>query len=511
VTDKDYLRAQRELWEPATGPNGMSRRKFLQALGLGTGAALAAPTLLSRFEAFAAADTGATDGILVLVMLGGGNDALNTLVPFNDAKYHSFRPTLGYGAPNSGSRATLSINDANFGLNPHLTSLQARYLKNQVAFVRGVGYNPPDMSHFTSMGYWMQGWKDAPPMQYANGWVGRFMDSLPGASTNALLGACIGSSVPLHMIGSSARAAGIPQDISGAFGIDRSKPYDARMFDAFSSYANTSSGKGQWGDLVAKTGQSSMTVANTVQPAYVGSLGDDDLVQQLTLTARLINLNLGTRVFHTHLGSFDTHGDQEDLHGRLLTSLDAGIEALFTNLSAAQRSRVTLLTFSEFGRRVQENSGGTDHGAAGLDIVVGDNVKGGLYGNQPSLTDLDTNGNLKASTDFRAVYAEMLSSWLGADPVPILGQDYPRLGLFTGTPTATTSTSTTATTLPPGATTTLGSTTTTTTTTLGNQPAPPDSVPDPSTTTTTTTLDPTTTPETVPRRHRTRRWRGLSN
>jgi uncharacterized protein (DUF1501 family) len=504
VTDKDYLRAQRELWEPATGPNGMSRRKFLQALGLGTGAALAAPTLLSRFEAFAAADTSATDGILVLVMLGGGNDGLNTLVPFNDAKYHALRPTLGYGAPNSGSRATLSINDANFGLNPHLTSLQARYLKNQVAFVRGVGYNPSDMSHFTSMGYWMQGWKDAPPMQYANGWVGRYMDSLPGASTNALLGACIGSSVPLHMIGSSARAAGIPQDISGAFGIDRSKPYDARMFDAFSSYANTPNGKGQWADLVAKTGQSSMTVANTVQPAYVGSLGDDDLVQQLTLTARLINLNLGTRVFHTHLESFDTHGDQEDLHGRLLTSLDAGIEALFTNLSAAQQSRVTLLTFSEFGRRPQENSGGTDHGAAGLDIVVGAKVKGGLYGGQPSLTDLDANGNMKAGTDFRAVYAEMLSSWLGADPVPILGQDYPRLGLFTGAPAATTtSTSTTATTLPPVS-------TTTSTTTLGN-PAPPDSVPDPSTTTTTTTLAPTTTPETVPRRHRTRRSRDLSN
>ena len=294
VTDKDYLRARRELWEPATGPNGMSRRKFLQALGVGTGAALAAPSLLSRFEAFAADDS-STDGILVLVMLAGGNDGLNTLVPFNDPKYHALRPVLGYNAPGSATRATLSINDPNLGLHPSLTRLKARYLQNQVAFVNGVGYNPPDMSHFNSMGFWMNGWKDAPPMNYANGWVGRYMDTLPGASTNALLGACIGSSVPVHMIGSTARAAGIPQDISGAFGLNRSKPYDARMFDAFAAYGDTPTGKGQWAELVAKTNKSTMTVAQSVQPAYAGSLGDDDLVQQLTLVARLINLNLGTR------------------------------------------------------------------------------------------------------------------------------------------------------------------------------------------------------------------------
>lgn len=529
MTDKDYLRAQRELWEPATGPNGMSRRKFLQALGVGAGAALAAPSLMSRFEAFAADDS-TTNGILVLVMLGGGNDGLNTLVPFNDAKYRSLRPALRYDPPGAGARAALSINDPNFGLNPNLPRLKASYLQNRVAFVNGVGYNPADMSHFSSMGYWMNGWKDAPPQQYANGWVGRYMDSLPGASTNALLGACIGSSVPLHMIGTSARAAGIPQDIGGAFGLNRSKPYDARMFDAFAAYGNTPTGKGQWADLVANTNKSSMTVAQAVQPAYAGALGGDDLVRQLTLTARLINLNLGTRVFHTHLSNFDTHGDQESMHSRLLASLDAGIEALFANLSAAQRPRVTLLTFSEFGRRPDEASNGTDHGAAGLDILVGDKVKGGLYGEQPSLTDLDSHGNLKASTDFRAVYAEMLDSWLGADPVPILGKDYPRLGLFTGAPVSpTTSTTlppvvtTTTTTQPPATTTTTrppATTTTTTTTTTTQPPAttrPPGTTttttqpPAPTTTTrppgTTTTTQPTTTTGTQPRRRRPRRWR----
>jgi hypothetical protein len=314
------------------------------------------------------------------------------------------------------------------------------------------------------------------------------------------------------------------------------------MFDAFAAYGNTPTGKGQWGDLVAKTNKASMTVAQAVQPAYSGSLANDDLVRQLTLTARLINLNLGTRVFHTHLGSFDTHGDQESMHTRLLASLDAGIEALFANLSATQRPRVTLLTFSEFGRRPDVASNGTDHGAAGLDIVVGDKVKGGLYGEQPSLTDLDTHGNLKASTDFRAVYAEMLDSWFGADPVPILGKDYPRLGLFTGAPVSPTTTvppvvtttttqarATTTTTKPPVTTTTTQAPATTTTTkppattTTTKPPAPTTTTKPPATTTTTkppaittttrppattTTTQPTTTPGTLPRRRRPRRWRG---
>jgi hypothetical protein len=226
-------------------------------------------------------------------------------------------------------------------------------------------------------------------------------------------------------------------------------------------------------------------------------------------------------VFHTELGSFDTHGNQEGLHNRLLSSLDAGIEALFATLSSTQRPRVTLLTFSEFGRRAEENGDGTDHGAAGLDIVVGDKVMGGLYGEQPSLTDLDTNGNLKASTDFRAVYAEMLDSWLGADPVPILGKDYPRLGLFSGTPpptattlppvvTTTTTKPTTTTTNPPATTTTTKPPATTTTT---KPPATTTTTKPPATTTTTkppattTTTDPATTPGTIGRTRRTRRNR----
>jgi uncharacterized protein (DUF1501 family) len=500
--DRDHLKAHRELWQPAGGPNGMSRRRFLQALGVGTGAALAAPSLISRLEAFGA-DSAAGDGILVLVMLDGGNDGLNTLVPFNDAKYRSLRPTLRIDPPNSGTNGALGINDPNFGLHPLLPKLRNRYLANQVAFVRGVGYNPPDMSHFTSMGYWMQGWKDAPPTSYANGWVGRYLDTLPGASTEALLGVCIGATVPLHMIGGEARGAGIPLSISGAFGINRSKPHDARMFDAFAAFGNQSTGKGQWADLYGETARNTINVASRVQPAYASALPSGNLVQQLALTARLINLNLGTRVFHTQLGTFDTHGDQKSMHNGLLTELDNAIETFFTTLSPTQRPRVTLLTFSEFGRRPFENANGTDHGAAGLDIVIGEKVKGGLYGAQPSLTDLDQDDNLKANVDFRAVYAEVLASWLGADPVPVLGKDWPRLGLFSGAPASTPTTASTA------SSTTTTSTTSTTSTTTTSTTKPATSPTASSTTSTTSTTQPsgTTTPTTPTTKERGRRLR----
>lgn len=507
MTDKDYLRARRELWEPAGGPNGMSRRRFLQALGLGTGAALAAPTLLSRLEAFAADSAGGSDGILVLVMLDGGNDGLNTLVPFTDGSYRSFRPDLRIDPPNSGANSALSINDPNFGLHPSLTRLTARYLENKVAFVRGVGYTPPDMSHFSSMGYWMQGWKDAPPMSYANGWAGRFMDTLPGASTNALLGVCMGATVPLHMIGSNARAAGLPLGISGAFGINRSKPFDARMFDAVSAFGASPTNKGQWADLYAETAKSTMSLAQTVQPAYAPEIDAGDGVTQLTLVARLINLDLGTRVFHAGFGSYDTHGGQKTDHALKLADLDEALEALFTNLNASQRSRVTVLCYSEFGRRPHQNDNGTDHGTAGLSIVIGDNVKGGLYGEQPSMTDLDQNENLKYHVDFRAVYAEMLGSWMGADPVPILGKDYPRLGLFTGTPTSSSSSTsaTTATSTTPQPTTSTTSPSTSTTASTTTQPTTSTTKPP------TSTTDPgTTTPGTIARQRRRRRSRRSS-
>jgi uncharacterized protein (DUF1501 family) len=326
-----------------------------------------------------------------------------------------------------------------FGLHPSLTGVRDRFLNGEVAIVHGVGYQPPDLSHFSSMGYWMQGWQDAPPRSYANGWVGRYLDTLPGAAANELLAICIGQTVPLHMTGSVARAAGLPTWMSDAFGMDREDPNDVRMFDTVAGFSSAATGLDQWGDAYARTMKGVLDLAVDVQPAYTQPNDDpDDLVRQLTLVARLINLGLGTRVFHTHIGGFDTHADQWGQHAGLLRAFDRGIQAFFATLDAASRNRVTVLTFSEFGRRPEENEAGTDHGSANVNLLIGAAVRGGHHGTPPGLARaaLDSWGNLRPSVDFRSVYAEVLREWMDVDPYPLLGAQYPPLGLFAAGPSS---------------------------------------------------------------------------
>ncbi len=433
--------ALRNLSIPAGGPNGMSRRTFLQALGLGAGAmgagAAIGSNVLERLEAFGVSSTTANDGILVLVMLDGGNDGLNTVIPYADANYRTLRPSIRYDAPGTGANAALDIGVAGFGLHPSLVQLRQRYAQGQVAIVNGVGYQPPDMSHFSWMGYWMNGWSTAPPNSYANGWVGRYLDTLAGAASDELLGVCVGQTVPLHMVGSVARAAGLPTSLSDAFGMDRSTTSDVRLFDTIAGYSTASTGLDQWGDSYARTMKGVLDLATRVKPAYAQpNDSNDDIVRQLTLVARLINAGLGTRVFHTHLGGFDTHADQRPQHADLMGAFDRGIAAFYATLQAQFQNNVTILTFSEFGRRPEENQAGTDHGTASVNFVIGTNVKGGMHGTPPGLAPakLDRNRNLVSTVDFRTVYATMLRDWLQVDPLPILGGQYPSMDLIARAP-----------------------------------------------------------------------------
>jgi uncharacterized protein (DUF1501 family) len=434
--------ALRNLSIAAGGPNGMSRRSFLQALGIGAGAvgagaAIAGSTVLDRLEAFGVTSTGPDDGILVLVMLDGGNDGLNTVIPYANADYRALRPGIRYDAPGTGANAALDTGVPGLGLHPSLVDLRQRYLQGQVAIVNGVGYTPPDLSHFTSMGYWMNGWTTAPPNSYANGWVGRYLDTLTGAASEELLGVSIGQTVPLHMIGSVAKAAGLPTYLSDAFGMDRTEPSDVRLFDTVAGYSTGSTGLDQWGDGYARTMQGVLDLAVRVQPAYAQPNNtDDDIVRQLRLVARLINAGLGTRVFHTHLGGFDTHADQRGQHANLLGDFDRAISTFFSILQPEHHNNVTILTFSEFGRRPEENEAGTDHGTAGVNFLIGPNVAGGMHGTPPGLARAarDRYGNLVPTVDFRSVYANVLLDWLQVDPLPILGGNYPSMGLIARAP-----------------------------------------------------------------------------
>ncbi len=213
------------------------------------------------------------------------------------------------------------------------------------------------------------------------------------------------------------------------------------MFDALASLGSGASGLGALGDLYDQTESDLMMLTQRIRPAYGFADQPNNLQQQLVLAAHLINANLGIRVIDTELDGFDTHSDQRDWHATLLGQLDNAIAAFFATLSTKWAPHVAMMTFSEFGRRPEENGdGGTDHGTASPHFVIGDHVKGGLHGTQPSLTHLDNDGNFVPSVDFHQMYAPILSTWLGADDHAILGKTYSPLGLFyagPGVPAAT--------------------------------------------------------------------------
>lgn len=418
---------------PARLPGDMSRRRFLQLAGAGAGAAAAGGTLgplVTALHAHAAAPIGPRDGVLVLIMMDGGNDGLNTVIPYTNGRYFSLRPRIAVPAAQ-----VLRLN-ATTGLHPALPKIKGLYDQGKVAIVQGVGYQPPDLSHFTSMGIWMNAWSGSPPSGAPTGWIGRYLDRLPNAANESLHGVVLGTSVPLHMVGAQARASGLPHSMSGAFGSDRSDAANARMFDAISAFGSGPTGLGPLGQMVADVERDTIQLAQRIQPAYAGTFPESRLGRQLTLCARLINANLGIRVFSTSIGGFDTHSGQGGTagdHASLLAQLDGAVDAFFANLSPAFRSRVTLMTFSEFGRRPEDNdTSGTDHGTAGPILLIGDRVRGGLHGAAPGLgtNQLDQHGNLVRTVDFRQVYAAVLDQWLKADSKQILGYQFDAPALF---------------------------------------------------------------------------------
>jgi uncharacterized protein (DUF1501 family) len=404
----------------------VSRRRFLKGGAVTVGAAAAAP-YLRRLEAFAAPPVADNQGILVTIYLGGGNDGLNMVAPVGDAAYAGLRPTL---------RVTNGHSiGSGLALHPSLTNLKTRFDQGNVAVVRGAGYQPPDLSHFSSGDIWDHGWGGAGTP--ATGWLGRFLDGLPNTAHESLYGVSLHGGVGPQLAGAVSQASTLPLNINDAFGIDRSDASDARMYDALIAQGSGSSGLGALGDFYDSTEMELMLLAQRIAPAYDFADQPNNLATQLVLAAHLINANFGIRVIDTQIDGFDTHSDQATWHATLLSRLDTAIDAFFVALAPRWRSQVTLMTFSEFGRRPEENGDqGTDHGTAAPILVVGDHVKGGLHGAQPSLTNLDDDGNLVPSLDFRQVYASMLRTWLRADDAAILGKAYSPLSLFEAPPAA---------------------------------------------------------------------------
>ncbi|SCG72158.1 Uncharacterized conserved protein, DUF1501 family [Micromonospora echinaurantiaca] len=408
----------------------LTRRKFLLASAGAGGAAAIAASGFGFAELLATArgnhEADADDGTdkLVLVTLYGGNDGLNTVIPYADPAYHSARPELAY-APEK----VLHLDDS-LGLNPVLTGLKRCWDSRQLAVVLGVGYPRPDRSHFRSMDIWQTGSPEAP---VPTGWVGRWLD---GTNANAEAAVSFEPALPPLLVGETRVGACV-----AVGGLQLPRGVDAELVAALGRLQD---GESELQVRAAESYQDFLRVnelveqaANSPAPPEVAELpplpatatgGASSLAAQLALVSRCVEAGVPTRVYSVSLGGFDTHANERVGQEWLLKQLDEALSAFLDRMAKTKAGRrVTVAVYSEFGRRVRANaSDGTDHGTAGPLLVMGPGIAGGFYGEQPSLTDLD-DGDLKATTDFRDVFGTLLGSVLRADPAQYLNGYQPKL------------------------------------------------------------------------------------
>lgn len=414
-------------------PRGLSRRRFLQAVAFGAGGVLAGPGLgltglpgLPGFEDdMAAADPlGANEGVLVVITLAGGNDALNTVVPHGQPMYYTRRGSLAYPA-----NVCWGLGPG-VGLTPNLVKLKTRFSAGKVAVIQGIGIQEAsDFSHFDSMAKWMHGWSPGGPP--TTGWLGRWMDGL--ATANPFAGVSIGSDVPLHLVGANRKALAL--GTGGAPFGGRSDASWNLMYKGISDFGAQPTGLGTWGDAIAQSGRQLIQTSTQANALYSTSLGSGPIGNKLTLAARLINANLGVRVIGITMGDFDSHKNQPGMHPQRMKDLDAGIETFFTGLLPAFSGRTAMLVVSEFGRTPTRNdSNGFDHGWAGNGFLIGDRVAGGLKGETLNITTLESNNHIRPTISFRSVYSEILTTWLAGDATQILGANIAPTPLFAAGP-----------------------------------------------------------------------------
>lgn len=434
-----------------------TRREFLRSTVLGGALSWTIPTFLahtfSALQAEAAdqatqAATGRDSTILVVLQMAGGNDGLNTVVPFTNDHYHRARPRLALA-----DSKVLKLSDE-VGLHPSLTGFKDLYDAGQLALVQGVGYPNPNRSHFRSTEIWQTA-TDADHFE-RYGWLGRYFDNACGGA-DPTVGISIGRQMPQAFSAREPKGVSLdnPQNYRfippgrGRLGEARETEASFRKMNQPEEEMVENSGgtvesiggavthPGSPLDFLERTSLEAQVSSDTIraiagrtqsQAAYPAS----QLGNSLRLVAKLIGGGMATRVFYVSQGGYDTHTNQLGAQERLLKDLGNSVKAFVEDMQGqGNLSRVLLMTFSEFGRRVSENaSGGTDHGAAAPMFVVGHQLKAGLRGNYPSLAPGDLfQGDLKYTVDFRSVYATVLEGWLKTRSESVLGRKYPLLDL----------------------------------------------------------------------------------
>jgi len=396
----------------------LTRRDFLQRSSL----VALAPSVPGFVASSARADQlqQPNDRVLVVIQLDGGNDGINTVVPFADEGYARHRSALRLP-----THKLIKLDDE-VALHPSLKAAAELIDDGRLAIVQGVGYPNPDRSHFRSMAIWHAGLTDAYE-QSSDGWIGRALDSrrsilAPGANS-IFVGH---EELPVALRGRRSVAATLLRTEDATLQSDVN----------FKSTLGTSLPESELASYVHRTMLDAYTTSDQLaamagRNSDAARYPDTAFAARLQLIAQLIKSEAGPRVYYTSQSGYDTHSVQLPQHARLLLNFGRGLKAFLDDLAAfGVDKRVLVLAFSEFGRRVAENGSlGTDHGAAGPVFIAGPTASPGLIGRAPSLTDLE-DGDLKVSIDFRQVYATVLDDWLGMDSEPILSGRFERLPLI---------------------------------------------------------------------------------
>jgi len=430
---KSKLSVGAPLCESATGEfwaAELSRRQFLRAGLTLVAVGLAAPPWLAQIahadaQRLKKGEKLPNDHILVVLQLTGGNDGLNTVVPYRDEVYYRARPTLAI--PES---QVVPLEEP-LGLHPALAPLKPLYDERAIAIVQNVGYPNPNRSHFRSM----EIWQTADPDGHSRyGWLGKYLDTLTDAAANPVMAISFTQELPLALQG---RKAQVPcfasladlQLMSGDPELERTLKQlthaEERKMDSPAAVIRHST----------RTALEALEQLRERIRHYRpnANYGNDPFARGLQQAAQIIATSPQTRILYVSVNGFDTHAGQANTHARLLGQFAEAVRAFYADLMAMGKAdRVLLMVFSEFGRRVHENGSlGTDHGAAAPMFLIGKRVHGGVHGDPPDLRNLDSNNDLRMQTDFRRVYATVLT-WLGGDPEAVLGKGFAPLELVRG-------------------------------------------------------------------------------
>lgn len=396
----------------------MDRRQFIKRSGLAS-SVFFVPSFLKPFEKYYSEN----NRNIVIIQLSGGNDGLNTIVPYDNDLYYQQRKSIAIAKEN-----VIKLNDEQ-GFHPSMTALKDLYDKGYMSIINSVGYPNPDRSHFRSMDIWHTA---TDSNQYeTTGWIGRYLDSNCAGCEHPYLAIETDDNLSLALKGSTKKGIAV-KNVKQLYDETR-EPFFKNVLDAKDKVMLNEDNLGYLYKTMIETSSSASYIYETSkQVANTYAYPDTAFAKQLKTIATFINSGMQTKVYYVSLGGFDTHVNQIATQQRLLKEYSEGVVAFINNLKSVNKYDDTLmLTFSEFGRRVEQNaSGGTDHGTASNVFVYGSNLKQkGIYNSMPDLSNLEE-GDIKHTIDFRSVYATVLQNWLGVNNTSILKRDFPLLNFL---------------------------------------------------------------------------------